>query len=227
MKDPRSMVKPLVTDTGTLLDVIRPRRSVRVYKTGKVTDEQLEAIFEAARWAPSGANTQPWEFVYTRDRKKMKRIREIYDNEWRARKREDPVNYKGLKKDYVGDVSVLVLVCGDARTPRVYLTTRQPGDREKLFQASIANAVQQMMLAAASMKLGPVWVSVREEVEPQLRELFGVPAELRLLWIVPIGHARSWPKAKPRRSSSAFVHREVYDKTKLRREANIMAWPKS
>ena len=222
------MVKPLgkVTDTGTLLDVIRTRRSVRVYKTGKVTDEQLEAIFEAARWAPSGANTQPWEFVYTRDRKKMKRIREIYDNEWRARKREDPVNYKGLKKDYVGDVSVLVLVCGDARTQRVYLTTRQPGDREKLFQASIANSVQQMMLAAASMKLGTVWVSVREEVEAELRELFGVPSELRLLWIVPIGHARSWPKAKPRRSTSAFIHREVYDKTKLRRDNEIMAWPK-
>ena len=94
----------------------------------------------------------------------MKRVREIYDNEWRQRKREDPVNYKGLKKDYVGNVSALILVCGDDRTKKVYLTTRQPGDREKLFQASVANAVQQMMLAAASMSLGTVYVSVREEV---------------------------------------------------------------
>src|SRR5919199_4012185 len=188
-------------DTENLLNIIRWRRSVRVYKTGKVSDEQLETILEAARWAPSGANTQPWEFVVTRDRKKMKRVREIYDNEWRMRKREDPVNYKGLKKDYVGDVSILVLVCGDARTQRVYLTTRQPADREKLFQASIANAVQQMMLAAASMKLGTVWVSVREEVEAELRELFKVPPELRLLWVVPIGHARCWPPAKPRRAT--------------------------
>src|SRR5689334_8151567 len=220
----RTAIDPVVQN---LISIIQKRRSVRVYKTGKVSDAQLNIILEAARWAPSGANTQPWEFVVTRDRKKLRRIREIYDNEWRQRKREDPVNYKGLKKDYVGDVSVIVLACGDPRTKAVYLTTRQPGDREKLFQASMANAVQQMMLAAASMNLGTVWVSVREEVEPELRELFGVPPELRLLWIVPIGHARSWPKAKPRRSSSAFVHREVYDKTKLRREANIMAWPKS
>ena len=70
-----------------LLSVVQKRRSVRVYKTGKVSDAQLSAILEAARWAPSGANTQPWEFVVTRDRKKMKRIREIYDNEWRQRKR--------------------------------------------------------------------------------------------------------------------------------------------
>ena len=215
------------SQTDALLNIIRTRRSVRVYKSGKVTDAQLEAILEAARWAPSGANTQPWEFVITRDRKKMKRVREIYDNEWRQRKREDPVHYKGLKKDYVGDVSVLVLVCGDARTKRVYLTTRQPGDREKLFQASIANAVEQMMLVAASLKLGTVWVSVREEVEPELRELFGVPPDLRLLWVVPIGHARSWPKPKPRRKVTAFAHREIYNSKKLRRETDIVAWPKS
>jgi len=213
--------------TEQLLNIIRTRRSVRVYKTGKVSDRQLETILEAARWAPSGANTQPWEFVVTRDRKKMKRVREIYSNEWKQRKLEDPVHYKGLKKDYVGDVSVLVLVCGDARTKQVYLTTRQAADREKLFQASIANAVQQMMLAAASMNLGTVWVSVREEVEPELREMFKVPRELRLLWVMPIGHARSWPKAKPRRSSSAFTHWETYDGKKLRPESNIQAWPKN
>ena len=209
-----------------LLSLMRKRRSVRVYKGGKVTDHQLEVILEAARWAPSGANTQPWEFVVTRDRRKMKRVKEIYAQEWKQRKLEDPVHYKGLKKDYVGDVSVLVLVCGDARTKQVYLTTRQPADREKLFQASIANAVQQMMLAAASMNMGTVWVSVREEVEPELRALFQVPDELRLLWIVPIGYARSWPKAKPRRAPASFIHWEAYDPSKLRAPDAIHAWPK-
>jgi nitroreductase len=209
-----------------LLKLMQHRRSVRVYKSGKVSDQQLETILEAARSAPSGANTQPWELVVTRDRKKMKRVRQIYANEWKQRKLEDPVHYKGLKKDYVGDVSVLVLVCGDARTKQVYLTTRQAADREKLFQASVANAVQQMMLAAANMNLGTVWVSVREEVEAELRELFRVPKELRLLWVMPIGHARSWPKAKPRRTITAFTHFEVYDHNKLRGDADIHAWPK-
>ncbi len=214
-------------DTQNYLNIVQHRRSARIYKSGKVTEAQLESVLEAARWAPSGANTQPWEFVVTRDRKKMKRVREIYAREWSQRKLEDPVNYKGIKKDYVGDVSVLVLVCGDARTKLVYLTTRQPADREKLFQASVANAVQQMMLAAASMNLGTVWVSVREEVEPELRELFKVPEPLRLLWIVPIGHARNWPKAQRRRPISIFTHNETYDPKKLRREAEIRAWPKS
>ena len=106
-------------DGKKFLDLVRTRRSVRVYKHGKVTDRQLEMILEAARWAPSGANTQPWELIVTRDReKKMRRVRKIYDQEWRQRKLEDPVHYKGLKKDYVGDVSVLVLACADPRASR-------------------------------------------------------------------------------------------------------------
>jgi nitroreductase len=213
-------------NSESLLEIVRKRRSVRVYRSGKVTDKQLEMILEAARWAPSGANTQPWEFVVTRDRAKMRRIRRIYDQEWKQRKLEDPVHYKGLKKDYVGDVSVLVLACADPRTMRVYLTTRRPGDREKLFQASIANSVEHMMLMAASMNLGTVWVSVREEVAPELRDLFQVPEPLRLLWIMPIGHAQAWPKPKPRRKIADFVHREVYDAKKLRQDSDISAWPK-
>ena len=209
-----------------LLTVIGKRRSVRVYKTGRITDAQLKLIFEAARHAPSGANSQPWEIVITKDRKKMKRVREIYSAEWKQRKLEDPVNYKGLKKDYVGDVSALMLVCGDARTKGVYLTTRQPADREKLFQANVANAVEHMMLVAASMGFGTVWVSVREEVEAELRELFKVPKALRLLWVVPFGRATHWPKAKPRRKTEDFVHWESYDAAKLRPESEIKAWPK-
>jgi nitroreductase len=213
-------------ESQKLLKIIKKRASVRVYKPGKVSDEQIQTILEAARWAPSGANTQPWEFVLTRDQKKMKRVREIYSREWKKRKLEDPVHYKGLKKDYVGDVSVLVLVCGDPRTKNVYLTTRQPADREKLFHASIANAVEQLMLIAASMGLGTVWVSVREEVEGELRKIFQVPEPLRLLWFVPIGHAQTWPRPKPRREISDMAHWETYDRKKLRTEQQIRAWPK-
>lgn len=208
------------------LKCVRERTSIRIYKAGRVSEEQLHMILEAARWAPSGANSQPWDFILTRDRKKMGKVREIYSREWKRRKHEDPFHYKGLKKDYVGDVSILVLVCGDPRTMGVYLTTRQPADREKLFHASIANAVEHLMLTAATMGLGSVWVSVREEVEEELRALFQVPEPLRLLWIIPIGHPRTRPKAKPRRELSSMVHWEIFDRKKLRTEREIRAWPK-
>jgi hypothetical protein len=97
---------------------------------------------------------------------------------------------------------------------------------KNFFQASIVNAVEHSMRMAACMRLATVWVSVREEVEPQLRELFRVPQPLRLLWIMPIGHAQSWPKAKPRRKITDWAHVEGYDPKRLRNEEDIRAWPK-
>lgn len=44
---------------------------------------------------------------------------------------------------------------------------------------------------------------------------------------MPFGHARSWPIARPRRGIAAFMHKEVFDLKKLRRDANILPWPKN
>jgi nitroreductase len=90
----------------------------------------------------------------------------------------------------------------------------------------VASAVEQMMLVAASMGFGTVWVSVREEIEAELRELFSVPQPIRLLWVVPIGRARFWPGAKPRRKISDFTHYESYEPKKMRDKSWIKAWPK-
>jgi nitroreductase len=86
--------------------------------------------------------------------------------------------------------------------------------------------VEQMMLVAASMGFGTVWVSVREEIEAEIRELFNVPQPIRPLWVVPIGRARFWPSAKPRRKISDFTHYESYERKKMRDESLIRAWPK-
>ena len=69
-------------------------------------------------------------------------------------------------------------------------------------------------------------LAVLEEIEPELRELFKVPQPIRLLWVVPIGRARFWPGAKPRRKVADFTHYETYDANKLRDESWIKAWPK-
>lgn len=51
------------------MDIFRRRRSIRKYKADPVPMEQLETLVEAARWAPSAGNSQPWEFVLITDKK--------------------------------------------------------------------------------------------------------------------------------------------------------------
>ena len=44
-------------------DVVKGRRMCRNFKPDPIPKGAIEQILDAARHAPSGANSQPWEFV--------------------------------------------------------------------------------------------------------------------------------------------------------------------
>ena len=55
-------------------ECLKSRRTVREFKPDPVSDETLEKILSAARWAPSSRNQQPWRLVVIRDRETLARI---------------------------------------------------------------------------------------------------------------------------------------------------------
>ncbi len=57
-----------------VLATIKARRSVRKFAPGEVSDEDLTAILDAGRWAPSGKNTQPWRFIVVRSPEKRQAL---------------------------------------------------------------------------------------------------------------------------------------------------------
>ena len=63
------MIKP-----EAILDFLKGRRSIRNFQDKSVTDEHIEMILEAGRWAPSGSNRQPWEFIVVKNREILKKI---------------------------------------------------------------------------------------------------------------------------------------------------------
>ena len=56
-------------DYDSFLELIKKRRSIRQFKPDPIPDEYVDKIIEAARWAPSGYNSQPWEFIVVREKK--------------------------------------------------------------------------------------------------------------------------------------------------------------
>jgi len=60
------MNKPDWNPDHPILEVINKRWSRRSYSEKEVEDDALHRIFEAARWAPSSMNEQPWTFVWAR-----------------------------------------------------------------------------------------------------------------------------------------------------------------
>jgi nitroreductase len=57
-----------------LLDFIKQRRSIRAFEKSEITEDDIEMILEAGRWAPSASNRQPWEFIVIKDKEILKEI---------------------------------------------------------------------------------------------------------------------------------------------------------
>ena len=60
-----------------IMDLITKRRSIRRYRQEEVPESTVEDILEAARWAPSWANTQCWEIVVVRDQQLKEQLQEV------------------------------------------------------------------------------------------------------------------------------------------------------
>ena len=83
---------------GDLRALVEQRRSVRGYdESREVPDEVVNAILDCARWAPSGGNGQPWEFIVVRDKETRHRIADYYLKQM-EQKREMDLAVRGTAK---------------------------------------------------------------------------------------------------------------------------------
>jgi nitroreductase len=63
------MIKP-----NQLLDFLKGRRTIRNFEDKPVSEEHIEMILEAGRWAPSASNRQPWEFIVVKNQEFLHKI---------------------------------------------------------------------------------------------------------------------------------------------------------
>ena len=61
-----------------LLKLVKTRMSVRKFRPDPIPEDTINKILEVARWAMSGANSQPWEFVVVTDPEIKKQLRDAY-----------------------------------------------------------------------------------------------------------------------------------------------------
>ena len=66
----------------SLLELVKKRRSIRRFKPDPIPDESIDKIIEVARWAPSGFNMQPWEFVVVKKPELRNKIVEYIKTYW-------------------------------------------------------------------------------------------------------------------------------------------------
>jgi len=171
-----------------VFEAIKGRRSIRAYSSRNVSDEDVLRLIEAARWAPSAGNIQPWEFVIVRDPEVKGRLAAA-----------------ALNQSFVREAPVVIVVCADvARSGRGY------GSRgEQLYSIQdTAAAVENILLAAYALGLATCWVGAF--MEREVAEAVHAPGNLRPVAIIPVGYAAETPRCPRKRSVDEIVHYDVF-----------------
>jgi nitroreductase len=180
-----------------LFTAIKGRRSCRNFSPDPIGEETIEKILEAAIWAPSPLNSQPWEFmVITHQGMKEK----IFSEADRCRKWAlEKSGWKWLgpyQLDFLRTVPVLIAVVGDPKKTGVdmFMEEGYVG-----YQAACAAAIQNMHLAAHSFGLGSLWFTLFDR--KAMREILSIPPEKTPLALICLGKPSSPPPPIPRKEA--------------------------
>lgn len=145
-----------------MLEAVRKRRSIRKYTGEPVTRDQIETLLRSAMQAPSARNLQPWEFTVITCRDTLAGIPRVHP-------------YASM----VPSAGAAVLVAGNSAVQP------EPGYLAQDCSAAVMN----ILLEAANIGLGAVWLGVypREERIQGIRELLSLPADILPIALVSIG----------------------------------------
>ena len=208
-------------EANDFLQVLKGRRSIRSYKQEPVPDEHIHKIIEAGSWAPSSANSQPWDIVVVKDSKTKDLIQESVKRVIRKIKelRDFPF-LQTFTAHYMLEAPVQLVVCGDPRFQYVSMMNKVDEDVENFaLWGSVSMSIQNMLLMAHALGLGSVVFTnfYPEEVKKSLN----IPDPLKIICILPVGYPNETKIPPARRKMEEFIHIEKMDKSKIRSDELI------
>lgn len=196
-----------------LMRVIRARRSIRRFDPRPVDEEDLKRVLEAGRWAPSGANIQPWAFIIVEEEERRKEVAELLIEEERYLREKDP-RFPAYGRRFHRDAPLFLIFACDERAKRIFPQTTQFPVDITLYM-SVSAAIMNVHLAAASLGMGVIWYTVEEPTERRLKEMLGIPDYFFIPSLTPLGYAMQ-NRSSSRRPLERMVHRERMDLSKIR-----------
>ena len=146
----------------TFHELIAIRRSVRLYADQPVARDDLLAILEAGRQAPSACNNQPLRFIVVTERAELDELAGAYPRDW----------FRGAP--------AVIVVCSD------HQKSFHRADGKDHADLDAAIAADHMTLAAAERGLGTCWICAFDVA--RVRRQLDLPDHLEPVILLPIGH---------------------------------------
>ena len=167
-----------------MINLIKTRRSIRKFKQDDISNEHINIMLEAAMYAPSANNKQPWQFIVIKNKETFSKLTEYLPN-----------------AKMLPMANTCIVVCGDKSAETI----------EGYNAINCAAATQNILLAIHALKLGGVWLGVypREERIKAINKLLNMPDNIFPFSMIAIGVPDEKP-AQPERFDSSKIHYESF-----------------
>jgi nitroreductase len=170
-----------------LMEAIKTRRSIRKFRETPVPENLLKEVLNAARLAPSADNAQPWKIIVVRDEQMKQKVTQACNGQ-----------------KFLVQAPIVLVVCGipeDAfQTVGGYMSSH-------VIDASIA--LDHVTLAAHSLGLGTCWVAWFKE--EKVKDILGIPEDVRVVALSPLGYPDESPERPSRKNLEELIAYDKYE----------------
>ena len=186
-----------------LYDAMQTLRAVRRLRPDPVPDALIHRVLEAASWAPTGGNVQPWRAVVVRDAERKQRLGALYSDGWdayaaghRDQLANAPEEIQSAQARmlaagdhlgaHFGESPAIIVFCFN---PKLMAITDKGLSRISVVGgASIYTAVENLLLACRAEGLGCTLTTHLCGYEEQVREILEIPEPWGTACAIPIGY---------------------------------------
>jgi nitroreductase len=186
-------ISPSDASIDALLALLRGRRSIRSFTEQPLPEGTLEKLIEAARWAPSASNRQPFRFIAITERDLIDRMAVCVHEAGRkcieglsGEQRLAAERYAGFSTFFSG--APLVLAPFHRQRSSFAERIGLPPERDVGALASVSAAIMNLLLAVHVLGLGACWMTGPLVAADELERMLEIPKGWQLSALIPVGY---------------------------------------
>lgn len=192
-----------------ITELVKSRRSIRRFKSTKVSREFMNAILDLARWSPSAHNAQPWRIIVIDNDEVKKRLAAKMGEAWLFDMLKDGVPKEEAEKivkveslDRITKSPIVIIACLTMVDMHKYLDARRRKAEYLMATQSVAAYIQTLLLLAHHYGLGACWICAPLFCQKTVKEVLRLPEEFEPQSMIILGYADEKPQPTPRKSLS-------------------------
>lgn len=201
---------------SSLHEAIFGRRSIRKYQSKEVPYQLILEILEAAGWAPSAHNSQPWRFIILQDTQVKSTLSKELTEAWtedlvRDGKKVDAAMQKERMERFA-KAPALILACLTMEGLRKFPDAERQGFERVLAVESLGAAMENLLLAAHAAGLGACWFCAPAFCKGVVRKVLKIPEEIEPSALVILGYSDEKPQTPKKKALGDFCYLDAWGK---------------